>query len=148
MIRVYVQKLREISSLDEKLIINWRELKCRTRRLASLTSISHVWLIGIDRECLSSCLHLVDRLHRRHLWGMIRHDSRFMKMSPTYCETTTMTTTTRMAAAACEAFTNISTLVRARTCACVRAHRRYTHYLMASTYVFAVNRSLKEHTYT
>lgn len=57
---------------------------------------------------------------------------------------TTTTTRTRMVAAACEAFTNISTLVRVRTRARMRAHRRYAHYLMAPTYVFAVNRSLKE----
>lgn len=66
-----------------------------------------------------------------------------MKMSPTYGETT-----------ACEAFTNISTLIRIciQTCTgvptlcrqCIYAHRRYTHYLMAPTYVFAVSRSLKD----
>ncbi|KAL0131385.1 hypothetical protein PUN28_002727 [Cardiocondyla obscurior] len=41
--------------------------------------------------------------------------------------------TTAMVAAACEAFTNISTVARERV-----------YYLMAPTYVFAVNRSLKE----
>lgn len=91
------------------------------------------------------------------VWGMIRHDGRFvrdiMKMSSTYGETATT--------AACEAFTKtflhspmlartytrrykMHTRVPTRNRTRVRAHRRYTHYLMTLTYVFAVSRSLRE----
>ncbi|XP_019888135.1 uncharacterized protein LOC109611152 [Ooceraea biroi] len=117
--------------------------------------------LDFTKPCCRFVLYSRASSRQRHSWGMIRHDGRFvrdiMKMSPMYGETTrttTKTTKTTATAAACEAFTNISTLVCARVvrggarCTCVYtrvdAHRHCTHYLMAPTYVLAVSRSLRE----
>jgi len=120
-------------------------------------------MINIDRKCLSLPRHPAPSSPST----FASHDSRFvhgiMKMSPMYGETmttttTTTTTTTMVAMAMCETFTNILPsfvyvhgYARVRTQACQRGiarvcvhNLRYTHYLMAPTYVFAVSRSLRE----
>lgn len=93
------------------------------------------------------------------VWGMIRHDGRFvrdiMKMSPTYGETATTAGRARhlpihFYACLCtctrryKMHTRVHTGVPTRNRTRVRTHRRCTHYLMALTYVFAVSRSLRE----